>query len=447
MPLFYENRIPELQLVNADFAEELMAILEEAELEDDAEGQLVRQFTQQHTFITRPERLRTVAKDLVQHFVGRGFDGKAMYVGIDKAAALAMHDLVQEEWAAHLEGLRAQHDAMPEAERPWIASRIELMESTDMAVVVSQSQNELRDLDAKGLDIRPHRQRMLNEALDEKFKDSKDPLRIVFVCAMWMTGFDAPSVSTIYLDRPMRNHTLMQTIARANRVFPEKDNGLIVDYIGVFRNLERALAIYGAANDSSDVDSPIEIKDALVAALAEAVANVKALCKKHDIDLDALWRASGFEFISKRDQATELLIANPDTRQIHDCCTAARKLFKAVLPDPAAAKHQADVAIRVLLNTSHLSGVSNMTLKPCLTQSMNCSIDQLVLRNTSFEPLPGEQVDHLIDLSQIDFDGLEKFGARNVPKLSASLLMKVSAERGADQPNTNRVEEQLSAHR
>ena len=121
-----------------------------------------------------------------------------MYVGIDKAAALAMHDLVQEEWAAHLEGLRARHDALPEAERPWIASRIELMESTDMAVVVSQSQNELRDLDAKGLNIRPHRHRMLNEALDEKFKDSKDPLRIVFVCAMWMTGFDAPSVSTIY---------------------------------------------------------------------------------------------------------------------------------------------------------------------------------------------------------------------------------------------------------
>ncbi len=89
---------------------------------------------------------------------------------------------------------------------------------------------------------------MNREDLAEKFKDADDPLRLVFVCAMWMTGFDAPSVSTIYLDRPMQNHTLMQTIARANRVFPEKDNGLIVDYIGVFRNLEKALAIYGAAS-------------------------------------------------------------------------------------------------------------------------------------------------------------------------------------------------------
>ncbi len=108
-----------------------------------------------------------------------------------------------------------------------------------MAVVVSQSQNEIAHLERHGLDIRPHRERMNREDLAEKFKDSTDPLRIVFVCAMWMTGFDAPAVSTIYLDRPMRNHTLMQTIARANRVFPDKDNGLIVDYIGVFRNWRR----------------------------------------------------------------------------------------------------------------------------------------------------------------------------------------------------------------
>src|SRR3954464_11054171 len=146
------------------------------------------------------------------------------------------------------------------------------METTDMAVVVSQSQNELKMLDEQGLDIRPHRERMNRENLAEKFKDADDPLRLVFVCAMWMTGFDAPSVSTVYLDRPMKNHTLMQTIARANRVFPDKDNGLIVDYIGVFRNLEKALAIYGAANAGVDVGSPIEIVDALAGALDAAVA-------------------------------------------------------------------------------------------------------------------------------------------------------------------------------
>ncbi len=148
---------------------------------------------------------------------------------------------------------------LPELERPWLASRIELMETTNMAVVVSQSQNELKLLDEQSLDIRPHRERMNREDLAEKFKDAGDPLRIVFVCAMWMTGFDAPSVSTVYLDRPMRNHTLMQTIARANRVFPDKDNGLIVDYAGVFRNMEQALVIHGAGSasrESSTLPSP-----------------------------------------------------------------------------------------------------------------------------------------------------------------------------------------------
>ena len=103
-------------------------------------------------------------------------------------------------------------------------------------MVISQGQNEIKDLADKDLDIKPHRARMNAEPLDEHFKDAAHPLRLVFVVAMWMTGFDAPSVSTVYLDRPMRNHSLMQTIARANRVFPEKDNGLIVDYNGVFRH-------------------------------------------------------------------------------------------------------------------------------------------------------------------------------------------------------------------
>ena len=269
VPLYYENRIPELQLVNEDFADDLADLLEAAELDEDAEGQLARRFGQQYTLLTRPERLRRVAKDLVAHFVGRGFTGKAMYVGLDKAAAVRMYDYVREAWAEHLAELRLQHDALPELERPWLASRIELMETTDMAVVVSQGQNEIATLDKLGLDIRPHRARMNTEDLAEKFKAADDPLRLVFVCAMWMTGFDAPSVSTIYLDHPMRNHTLMQTIARANRVFPDKDNGLIVDYIGVFRNLEKALAIYGAAN--ADVDSPIQDLDSLVEALNGAV--------------------------------------------------------------------------------------------------------------------------------------------------------------------------------
>jgi len=117
-----------------------------------------------------------------------------------------------------------------------------------MAVVVSPSQNEIEEFKKKGLDIAKHRKRMVREDLESKFKKPDDPLRIVFVCAMWITGFDVPSCSTMYLDKPMKNHTLMQTIARANRVWKNKQNALIVDYVGIFRNLQKALAIYDAAN-------------------------------------------------------------------------------------------------------------------------------------------------------------------------------------------------------
>src|SRR5437588_11581290 len=89
---------------------------------------------------------------------------------------------------------------------------------------------------------------MIQQELETKLKTEDDALGTVFVCAMWITGFDVPSLSTLYLDKPMRNHTLMQTIARANRVFGDKLNGLIVDYVGVFRSLQKALAIYGASS-------------------------------------------------------------------------------------------------------------------------------------------------------------------------------------------------------
>ena len=457
VPLYYENRIPELQLVNEDFADELAELLEEAELDEDAEGQLARKFGKEYTLLTRPERLRTVARDLVRHFVGRGFTGKAMYVGLDKAAGVRMYDYVQEAWTEHLAELRAEHDALPELERPWLASRIELIETTDMAVVVSQAQNEIAHLEAHGLDIKPHRARMVQEDLAEKFKDAKDPLRIVFVCAMWMTGFDAPSVSTIYLDRPMRNHTLMQTIARANRVFPDKDNGLIVDYIGVFRNLEKALAIYGAANAAAGVDSPIQDLDELVGALDDAVYAVFDLCTRVGFDLRELRDAQGFGYIARRDAATERLLADPAVRdEFVAAARQARKLFKALLPDPAAGRQQANVAVIRLL-AEHIAGLS----KPpqANLDRISDAVEALLDRSVGAEEYViraaagGKEPDPLIDLSKIDFEGLAKaFGDKKraeTDRLAA--LLKQRAVNGARQNPTRhdlveRIEELIAAY-
>ena len=218
VPLYYENRIPELQLTNEDFDTELEDLLDEAALDEKQEKAVARKFSQQHQLIPRPKRLEEVAVDLVEHFANRGFLGKGMYVAIDKATAVRMYDLVSAEWSRAISRLEAEIEALPQLERAAKEYQLRWMRETDMAVVVSQAQNEVADMADLGLDIAPHRRKMNDEDLDSRFKDSDDPFRLVFVCAMWLTGFDAPSTSTIYLDKPMRGHTLMQTIARANRV-------------------------------------------------------------------------------------------------------------------------------------------------------------------------------------------------------------------------------------
>ena len=288
VPLFYENRTLELELVNPDLDKDIDRLIEEAELDPEQEAKLEKVLGRQYHLIIRDDRLEKVAEDIVQHFLGRdflarGLVGKAMVVSIDKATALKMHDKVKKHWATETERVKKELDRndLPKYEKEALKNRLEVLTTTDMALIVSPAQNEIEQMKELGLDIEPHRKRMKESqpGLDEKFKDTDDPLRLVFVCAMWMTGFDAPSCSTMYLDKPMRNHTLMQTIARANRVFPGKYSGMIVDYASVFASLEKALAIYGAGKDGTN---PVKDKVELVAALREAVEAATAFCLAKD---------------------------------------------------------------------------------------------------------------------------------------------------------------------
>jgi type I restriction enzyme R subunit len=201
-------------------------------------------------------------------------------------------------------------------------------------VIVSGEQNEIAKMAAKGIDIVPHRKRMNDEALDEKFKDPADPLSIAFVCAMWLTGFDAPSCSTIYLDKPMRNHSLMQTIARANRVFPGKQSGLIVDYANVFASLEKALAIYGAGKNGK---TPVRDKQELVQQLRIALAEAAEFCQCQGVSLPAIHDATGMEKLHLLSEAVNALISPDELRKqflAHE--KLVRALYQAVKPDKAA---------------------------------------------------------------------------------------------------------------
>ncbi|ABC82097.1 type I restriction endonuclease subunit R [Anaeromyxobacter dehalogenans] len=315
--LFYENRTPELRLANPDLNDELYDVIDAAALDAENEARLQKLLGQKYHLITRDDRLDTVAKDIVQHFLARGFQGKAMVVSIDKATAIRTHDKVRREWDAERERVKAalrDYEKAPE-EQARLSDRLKRLDTVDMAVIVSPGQNEIEEMQKLGLDIVPHRTRMVQSqpSLDEKFKDPEDPLALVFVCAMWLTGFDAPSCSTVYLDKPMRNHTLMQTIARANRVYPGKHSGVIVDYANVFQSLEKALAIYGAGTGGR---TPVRDKEDLVDELRSALAALDAFCKSARVSLSGIEEShNAIERLTRVGEAVNALLSPDDRRK------------------------------------------------------------------------------------------------------------------------------------
>jgi len=435
VPLFYENRVPEMQLVNPDFDEEMNALLDEAMLDPEQERRLEREFAREYHIITDDDRLERIAHDIVDHYLARyratadiGGPGKAMVVSIDKATAVRMYDKVHRIWHERLQALDAPETQNPssfsqhwdtatqkppsfsqswEKEGGWgmdegrkPAALKTFMSQTDMAVVVSAAQNEQTDFAEKGLDILPHRIRMAKENLAERFKDPDDPFRIVFVTAMWMTGFDVPSLSTLYLDKPLKNHTLMQTIARANRVFEGKTNGLIVDYIGIFRNLEKALAIYAAGSG----DMPIQPKEDLLVALRTARDQALSFLEERNVHVLPIHTASGFAKVGLLDDAVEAIIENDESKlRFLTLAATADAYYRAIQPDPDALEFQADVH---LLKT--LAEMIRKLTPPVDISGIQGKLEELLQRSLASEAYLIQETneDGLIDLSKIDFQKL-----------------------------------------
>lgn len=401
VPLYYENRIPELQLTNDALGDDLEELLEEADLDETQARKVEREFAREYHLITRDDRLEAIATDLVRHFVGRGLRAKAMMVCIDKATAVRMHEKVRAHWEIYRQELEAGLAIASEEERSILQTQIDVMVSTDMAVVVSQSQNEIRELGDKGLDIRPHRKRIVEEDLDERFKDSNDHLRLVFVCAMWITGFDVPSCSTIYLDKPMKNHTLMQTIARANRNYPGKEAGFIVDYVGVFRNLQKALAIYGGGNTGS-TEPPIRDKSDLVEYLRHIIAAALAYLADRGVDSSVIKSAQGLEKAALIGEAVEKLIESDEAkREYLGKARAISRVYKAILPDRSSTEFTADaVLISVLAER-----IRSLMPKPDISAIMQ-DVEDLLDRSVAPMPYEPPEAPEVVDIGQIDFEKL-----------------------------------------
>ena len=405
VPLYYENRLPEVHLnaYGEEFLnDEMTTIIDEAMLDESQEKKLERYFSRMYHIITRDDRLDKVANDIVEHFMGRGHLGKAMVVAIDKATAVKLFDKVQIQWEAKINTLKTKIPNTVGNELEVLAESISYMEETDMAVMVSSGQNEIDDLRKKGVDIKPHRKRIVEEELDVKFKDPDDPFRIVFVCAMWMTGFDVPSCSTIYLDKPLRNHTLMQTIARANRVFPDKPNGLIVDYVGIFRNLEKALSVY-ADPGKDQGDMPIKNKDEIKSLLQTAIDETVEFSNSKNVDLIAIRDTKDvFERTAMKEDAVENLIEHKkEFRRLADQVTL---LYKAYLPDPIE-QEVGQLAYLIRKIVKQMIDITEPIDITYVTKKVDQLLDECVEGYAIHESEDGS---HIYDLSQVDFDALKK---------------------------------------
>jgi len=205
VPIYYEGRLVPLHLTNYFIDEEFENLMVEQEFE--VKENIKKKWARLEQAIGANDRLKQVAGDIVDHFNGKGVEGKGMIVTISRRVAVEMYKLI---------------------------SKIPL--APKVAVVISKNE-----------DFRGEIQKELsNKELEKKFKNPDDPLKIVIVCDMWLTGFDVPPLHTMYIDKPLKNHTLMQAIARVNRVFRDKPGGLIVDYIGIADNLKKALSIYSS---------------------------------------------------------------------------------------------------------------------------------------------------------------------------------------------------------
>lgn len=313
VPLYYSRRVPEVWLTNDFLDDDYLEIIENENLTAEEEQRLANYYSQTNEVLKRDERLNIVAKDIVSHFPNRGYLGKAMVISVDKFTTVRMYDKVQYYWNQKLKGLIQKRSCVSSKEvQNKLTEKIRYMKSVEMAVVVSEDGQDDERFEKEGLDFKKHRERMNKiddngHDIEDNFKDPNHPLQIVFVCAMWLTGFDAPSVSTIYLDKPMKSHTLMQTIARINRVFPGKQSGLIVDYLNLFKHMQRALSDY--ANPSDEDEMPVKNIEEQIKLLENVIQETRAFCSGLTIDLDAiLEKNETFEHIELFQQHLNILL-------------------------------------------------------------------------------------------------------------------------------------------
>jgi type I restriction enzyme R subunit len=428
VPLFYKKRVPEVLIQNLNLGDDFAEIVEDENLDPVQQAKLENRFAVEIEVIKRDDRLETIAKDIVYHFPRRGYLGKGMVVSLDKFTAVKMYDKVQRLWKEQIREMRGQiGKSKDEGEKQRLQKQVDYMRSVQMAVIISEEADEAKKFAKQKLDIRPHRDRM--NRLDEhghdveyNFKDPENPLQLVFVCAMWLTGFDAPTLSTLYLDKPMKDHTLMQTIARANRVTSwkinsvEKKNGEIIDYYNVFRNMRKALKDYAQGEADRDAQ-PVQDKTELFKLLEDAVAQGLTFCDELGMHLARLLESRDvFNKISVFEEYADRLLANDDDRKAFAVYeNTITGLYEACKPEILGQPVVKSVAV-----FQYLRGVVDAIIEQADTDAVATRVGELLDESLVVDRSSGiretgpdmgwhiAQSGRTLDLSKVDFDQLAK---------------------------------------
>ncbi len=408
VPLFYENRGEKLKELQSDAINtKILAAIQDADLDPSQEEKVEHEFAKEIHLLLSEKRLRMIARDFVQHYTDLWTSGKAMMVCLSRIACVMMYDYVQEYWQEAIVNLerKISHNTNQQ-EVLELNRQLKWMRETEMAVVISQEQNEIAYFQKWGKDIKPHREKMETRELDKEYKDRENPLRIVFVCAMWLTGFDVKSLSCLYIDKPLKAHTLMQTIARANRVCDGKPNGLIIDYIGIVKSLRKALADYTTSGGEGGGGGDVTVdKNELIRYLLEAITGAKAFLMQHGFDLETLVNASDFTKMALLKDAANLMCSTTEVRKTY--CTyggTIKRLMKFITRDDITdsaiiADRNAIIAIYDQLKAKRKS--ADIT-------DLSVAIHNIISDEVGTKPEENLTGTRQFDISKIDFDLLRK---------------------------------------
>ena len=420
VPLYYENRGEKiLDLHNPEITNRILDAIENADLDVDQQDKLESEFAKEIHLLTAEPRLRSIAKDFAGHYSDLWTSGKAMFVCLNKVTCVRMYNFVQEYWQAEIQNLKAKIKSATQQEAQELERKLRWMQETEMAVVISQEQNEIQTFRKWGLDIKTHREKMENRELDKEFKDSGNPLRVVFVCAMWLTGFDVKCLSCLYLDKPLKAHTLMQTIARANRVAEGKSNGLIIDYIGIVKALRKALADYTANAGGLGGADPTVDKEKLIARISDTVAKAEMFLSERKIDLGLLIAAEGFAKLSYlQDAANAVCGSVEDKKSFSIYASELKRLMKYTDRD--------DVTGHVRRQCEAIAAIYGMLQKKRKhtdTTDLMVEINAIINDYVEIEPQQPNAITAppRFDISAIDFDLLRREFAKTRRK---NLLMR-----------------------